>query len=127
MRRDLSESGFHGYDYRILSKQGTAAKGGASDSMADGVRTRGFAFVAYSAEYRISGVMALIVNQNGSCVPEGPWSANVDVSSRHARVQPRRYLGASRLSPVRQTKADMEAWTHQETAVARRDFNMPEI
>ncbi|MGB8770698.1 MAG: DUF2950 domain-containing protein [Candidatus Korobacteraceae bacterium] len=56
---------FHGYYYRILTKQGAAAKGGARDYMVNGQLTRGFAFVAYPAEYRNSGVMTFIVNQDG--------------------------------------------------------------
>ena len=56
---------FHGYYYRILTKQGSAAKGGALDYVVNGNLTRGFAFVAYPAAYRNSGVMTFIVNQNG--------------------------------------------------------------
>jgi hypothetical protein len=56
---------FHGYYYRILTKQGPAAKGGAKDYLVNGQLTRGFAFVAYPAEYRNSGVMTFIVNQDG--------------------------------------------------------------
>jgi hypothetical protein len=56
---------YHGYYYRILTKQGAAAKGGARDYMANGQLTRGFGFVAYPAEYRNSGVMTFIVNQDG--------------------------------------------------------------
>jgi hypothetical protein len=56
---------FHGYFYRMLTKQGPAAKGGAKDYLVNGQLTRGFAFVAYPAEYRNSGVMTFIVNQDG--------------------------------------------------------------
>jgi hypothetical protein len=56
---------FHGYYYRILTKQGAAAKGGALDYVVGGKMTRGFAFVAYPAEYRNSGVMTFIVNKSG--------------------------------------------------------------
>ena len=56
---------FHGYYYRILTKQGSAAKGGALDYVVNGNLTRGFGFVAYPAAYRNSGVMTFIVNQNG--------------------------------------------------------------
>lgn len=56
---------FHGYYYRILTKQGAAAKGGARDYVVDGKLARGFAFVAYPAEYRNSGVMTFMVNQDG--------------------------------------------------------------
>jgi len=56
---------FHGYYYRMLTRQGTAAKGGAKDYLVNGELTKGFAFVAYPAEYRNSGVMTFIVNQDG--------------------------------------------------------------
>jgi hypothetical protein len=56
---------FHRYYYRILTMQGGAAKGGVLDYVVNGKLTRGFAFVAYPAAYRNSGVMTFIVNQNG--------------------------------------------------------------
>ena len=57
---------YHGYYYRLLTKQGTAAKGGAKDYIVNGQLTRGFAFVAYPAEYRNSGVVTFIVSQDGT-------------------------------------------------------------
>ena len=56
---------FHGYFFRILTKQGPAAKGGAMDYVVIGKLTRGFAFVAYPAQYRNSGVKTFIVNKSG--------------------------------------------------------------
>ena len=56
---------FHGYYYRMLTAQGAAAKGGAHSYLVNGELVRGFAFVAYPAEYRNSGVMTFIVNQDG--------------------------------------------------------------
>ena len=64
-RKEGQQTPFHGYYYRILTKQGSAAKGGARDYMVDGKLARGFAFVGYPAEYRNSGVMTFIVNQDG--------------------------------------------------------------
>lgn len=56
---------FHGYYYRILTAQGSAARGGARNYLVNGDLVRGFAFVAYPAEYRNSGVMTFIVSQDG--------------------------------------------------------------
>lgn len=56
---------FHGYKFRMLSRQGSHARGGAQDYMSDGKAVRGFAFVAYPAEYGNSGVMTFLINQNG--------------------------------------------------------------
>ena len=57
---------FHGYYYRMLTAQGAAAKGGAHSYLVNGELVHGFAFVAYPAEYRNSGVMTFIVNQDGT-------------------------------------------------------------
>ncbi len=56
---------YHGYVYRILTRQGANAPGGQSDYMANGHMTRGFALVAFPAQYGNSGVMTFIVNQDG--------------------------------------------------------------
>jgi len=55
---------FHGYIYRLLTKQGSAAKGGARNYLVNGTLRHGVAFVAYPAEYRNSGVMTFIVNED---------------------------------------------------------------
>jgi hypothetical protein len=49
----------------MLSRQGSHAQGGAKDYVIDGKMVDGFAFVAYPAEYRNSGVMTFIINQDG--------------------------------------------------------------
>jgi hypothetical protein len=64
-RKEGKPTPFHGYHYRILTRQGPAAKGGARDYMVNGQLVRGFAFVAHPAEYRNSGVMTFIVNESG--------------------------------------------------------------
>jgi len=56
---------FHGYYYRMVTAQGAAAKGGARNYLVNGELVKGFVFVAYPAEYRNSGVMTFIVNQDG--------------------------------------------------------------
>jgi hypothetical protein len=63
-RKEGQQTPFHGYYYRILTRQGWAAKGGKRDYMVDGQLVRGFAFIAYPADYRNSGVMSFIVNKD---------------------------------------------------------------
>jgi hypothetical protein len=55
---------FHGYYFKVLTKQGPAAPGGAYNYLINGHMVGGFAFVAYPAEYGKSGVMTFIINQN---------------------------------------------------------------
>jgi Protein of unknown function (DUF2950) len=56
---------FRGYYFRTLTRQGKKGPGGAKDYVVDGKMSQGFAFVAYPAEYRSSGVMTFIVDQDG--------------------------------------------------------------
>jgi hypothetical protein len=56
---------FHGYFFRLLTKQGAQAKGGAKDYVVNGKMTGGFGFVAYPAEHGNSGVMTFVINQDG--------------------------------------------------------------
>lgn len=56
---------FNGYYYRILTRQGVAAKGGAEDYLQDGKMTGGFALLAWPAKYRDSGIMTFIVGKDG--------------------------------------------------------------
>ena len=56
---------FHGYYYRILTRQGAHAAGGAHDYLVDGHLTGGFALLAFPAKYGASGVMTFIVNEAG--------------------------------------------------------------
>jgi DUF2950 family protein len=56
---------FHGYYFRIVTRQGKDAPGGAADYIVGGKMTGGFAFVAYPAVYRDSGVMTFIVGKDG--------------------------------------------------------------
>jgi len=56
---------YRGYYFHILTTQGKHARGGAKHYIVDGKMTEGFAFVAYPAEYRSSGVMTFIVGSDG--------------------------------------------------------------
>lgn len=56
---------FRGYYFEILNRQGKNAPGGAKSYITSGKMSAGFAFVAYPAEYRSSGVMTFIVGEDG--------------------------------------------------------------
>jgi hypothetical protein len=56
---------FRGYYYRMLRSQGDGAAGGSKKYVENGRMTGGFAFVAYPAEYKSSGVMTFVVNNDG--------------------------------------------------------------
>ena len=56
---------YRGYFFHVLTRQGKDAHGGARSYIVNRKMTEGFAFVAYPAEYRSSGVMTFIVDQDG--------------------------------------------------------------
>jgi hypothetical protein len=57
---------YHGYYYRILTRQGAGAPGGAYDYLVKGKMMGGFALIAYPAEYGNSGIMTFVVNHDGT-------------------------------------------------------------
>jgi Protein of unknown function (DUF2950) len=63
--RDGAQTPYRGYYYRILTRQGKNGPGGGKSYIVNGKMTEGFAFVAYPAEYRSSGVMTFIVGADG--------------------------------------------------------------
>lgn len=56
---------YRGYRFRILTRQGKAAPGGAYNYVINGRLIAGFALLAYPADYGVTGVMSFIVSHNG--------------------------------------------------------------
>ncbi len=56
---------FHGYFFKILTRQGPAASGGKMDYLTHAGLTGGFALAAYPEHWGQSGIMTFIVNQDG--------------------------------------------------------------
>jgi hypothetical protein len=70
---------FHGYYFKILTRQGPHAPGGKYDYIINGNMIAGFAFVAWPAVYGQSGIMTLMVNQQGRVYQKdlGPKTAKL--------------------------------------------------
>ncbi len=56
---------YHGYYFKILTRQGTHAPGGKYNYVINGNMIAGFGLVAWPAEYGQTGIMTFIVNQRG--------------------------------------------------------------
>ncbi|BAN47418.1 DUF2950 domain-containing protein [Metapseudomonas resinovorans] len=56
---------WHGYHFRILTSQGPSAPGGAYDYKLGQAMSRGFALVAWPAQYGDSGVMSFMISHEG--------------------------------------------------------------
>jgi hypothetical protein len=81
---------YHGYYYRVLKAQGANVKGGAKSYIVDGKMTGGFAFVAYPADYRSSGVMTFIVNENGTIYQKDLGEKTADLAQQMTEYNPDR-------------------------------------
>jgi hypothetical protein len=70
---------FHGYYYRILTRQGAGASGGAYDYIVKGKMKGGFALIASPAEYGNSGIMTFMINHDGKVFQKdlGPKTAKL--------------------------------------------------
>lgn len=79
---------YYGYYFAILDKQGADAKGGAKDYIVNGRMTRGFAVLAYPAEYRQSGVMTFLINQNGPLLQKDLGNGTNQVAAAMAEFNP---------------------------------------
>ena len=79
---------YHGYFYKILTKQGKDAPGGAHDYLVNGQMIGGFAVIAYPARYGASGIMSFIVNQDGVVYEKDLGENTAAMASQMATFDP---------------------------------------
>ncbi|MGO9137199.1 MAG: DUF2950 domain-containing protein [Syntrophales bacterium] len=77
--REEQPTPFHGYYFKILTKQGKNAPGGKYTYIINGNMVGGFALVAFPANWGKSGIMTFIVNQQGKVYQKniGPDTAKI--------------------------------------------------
>jgi Protein of unknown function (DUF2950) len=83
-----AHTAFHGYYFHMLKRQGSHAPGGAKEYMGQGKMVNGFAFVAYPAEYRNSGVMTFIINQDGVLLQKDLGNSTTEIASTMSEFDP---------------------------------------
>jgi Protein of unknown function (DUF2950) len=79
---------FHGYYFHMLTRQGANVPGGATDYVVNGKMTGGFAFVAYPAEYRNSGVMTFVIDQDGVLLQKDLGTATPQTAAAMTEFNP---------------------------------------
>ena len=65
-RSEGTPTPLYGYYFRILTSRGASAPGGAFNYLVNGEMQKGFAMIAYPAEYKNSGVMTFIIDDKGT-------------------------------------------------------------
>jgi hypothetical protein len=79
---------FHGYYFKILTRQGPMAAGGEVDYVVRGKMIGGFALVAYPAEYGNSGVMTFVVNHAGTLFQKDLGERTEKIAERMTSFNP---------------------------------------
>ena len=79
---------YHGYFYRILTKQGKDAPGGARDYLLKGHMIGGFAVIAYPARYGASGIMSFLINQDGVVYEQNLGQNTTAIASKMTTFNP---------------------------------------
>jgi DUF2950 family protein len=79
---------YHGYYYKILTRQGPMAAGGEADYIVRGKMIGGFALVAYPAEYGNSGVMTFLVNYSGQVFQKDLGERTTAIAERMTSFNP---------------------------------------
>ena len=79
---------YHGYYYHMLKGQGGNAKGGAKSYIVDGNMSGGFAFLAYPADYRSSGVMTFVVSESGTIYQKDLGEKTSDLAQQMTEYNP---------------------------------------
>jgi DUF2950 family protein len=96
---EIDRAPYHGYYFKILTRQGLHAPGGKYNYVINGNMIAGYALVAYPDKWGNSGVMTFIINQQGRVYEKnlGPHTArlasamaeyNPDPSWKLVEVQP---------------------------------------
>jgi len=101
---------FHGYFFKILTRQGKSAPGGKYDYIINANMIAGFALVAWPAAYGETGIMTFIVNQQGASIKK-TW----DPRPQRQR-QPWKYMIRTRPGRFPQTEL-ADIWSFHSSSI----------
>jgi hypothetical protein len=79
---------YRGYYFRILTRQGANAPGGAYGYVINGRMLAGFAMVAYPADYGRGGVMTFVVSNNGKVYEKDLGKESTAIGARMTTFDP---------------------------------------
>jgi hypothetical protein len=79
---------YRGYRFRILTRQGARAPGGAYNYVINGRLIAGFAMVAYPDRYGESGVMTFIVSHNGKVFQKDLGKNSAEIGKKMEAFDP---------------------------------------
>ena len=83
---------YNGYYYKLITKQGENAPGGAYDYIVDGNMILGFGMLAYPAKYGVSGIMTFVVNQEGVVYESDLGEKTAEIINRSVKYNPEDHI-----------------------------------
>lgn len=86
--KDAEPSPFHGYYFKILTGQGKNVPGGGYNYIINGNMVGGFALVAFPATWGKSGVMTIVVNQQGKVYEKNLGKDTVKIAQKMKLYNP---------------------------------------
>jgi hypothetical protein len=84
----IDRAPYHGYYFKILTRQGPHAPGGKYSYVINGNMIAGYALVAYPDKWGNSGVMTFIVNQQGRVYQKNLGSDTAKLAAAMAQYDP---------------------------------------
>jgi hypothetical protein len=79
---------YYGYHFRVLTRQGPDAPGGAFDYVINGNMVAGFGMLAFPADYGVSGVMSFLVGRNGEIYERDLGTATASIAAEIEEFDP---------------------------------------
>jgi hypothetical protein len=79
---------YEGYNFRILRSQGPNGNGGSKSYIRSGRMTAGFAFVAWPAVYKSSGIMTFIAGPDGDVYQKDLGAETTDLVTKLSSFDP---------------------------------------
>ena len=83
---------YNGYYYKVVTRQGKNAPGGAYDYIVNGNMILGFGLLAYPAKYGVSGIMSFAVNQEGVVYESDLGDKTADIVNKVVKYNPEDHL-----------------------------------
>jgi len=79
--RSAEPEPYYGYYFKVLTRQGPQAPGGAFDYVINGNMVAGFGMIAFPADYGVSGVMSFLVGRNGEIYERDLGTATISIAA----------------------------------------------
>jgi len=83
---------YNGYYYKLITRQGENAPGGAYDYVVDGNMILGFGLLAYPAKYGVSGIMTFVVNQEGVVFESDLGEKTAEIIAETVKYNPKDHI-----------------------------------